>query len=320
LSEEGLGPVFRFVPRRAYRAARALALKGRLDEAEQVYRRILKTAPDDAIAHHNLAVVLFAMGETYPAYEMLKGALQRDSFHAPFFATMTELLEHPQFRNYMNTPFYGPFNGQQLRQQIFVQLLETVRPLAIFETGTFRGTTTDFMARATTAHIFTCEVDANYFRFAAARFRDVPNVTVANLDSRSFLKRYVPLFARRDVACLCYLDAHWDKDDLPLLEELHILFEHVPRAVIMIDDFEVWDDPGYAFDDYGPAGRLSLPYLAPLTPYAPRYFFPIGSEHETGVRRGSVVLTIDPELAARVARIPQLRPAPGPPPALAREA
>lgn len=305
--------MFRFVPRRAHRAARALALKGGFAAAEKIYRRILNAAPDDALACHDLAVVLFAMERTYEAYEMLKQALQHDSFHAPFFRTMAEMLEHPQFRAYMNSPFYGPFNGQQLRQQIFVQLIETMRPRTIFETGTYRGTTTDFMARATKAHIYTCEVEANYFRFAVERFRAVPNVTVVNLDSRSFLKRYVPLFARRDAACLCYLDAHWDKQDLPLLEELRILFEHAPRAVIMIDDFEVWDDPGYTFDDYGAAGRLSLRYLAPLAPFAPRCFFPIGSANETGVRRGSVVLTIDGALAALLARIPQLRPAPPPP-------
>ena len=310
--------MFRFVPRRAYRAARALALKGRFDEAEEIYRRILKAAPDDALACHDLAVVLFAMGDSYAAYEMLKEALQRDSVRPAYFATMAEMLEHPKFRDYLNTPFHGPFNGQALRQQIFVQLIETIRPRTIFETGTFRGTTTDFIAQASTAHIFTCELEANYFRFAAARFRTVPNVTVVNLDSRAFLKRYVPLFARADVPSLCYLDAHWDKDDLPLLEELRILFEHAPRAVIMIDDFEVWDDAGYTFDDYGPAGRLTLHHLAPLAPFAPRYFFPIGSEHETGLRRGSVVLTIDAALAALVGRIPQLRPAP--PPVAARQA
>ena len=313
---ESLSSVFSFVPRRAYRAARTLVLKGQLEDAERLYRRILETWPDDALAHHNLAVLRFAHGKSYEAYEALKKALQADPLCGAYFATMTEMLAHPQFLEYMRMPFYGPFNGQQMRQNIFLQLVALLRPRAIFETGTFRGTTTDFMARATAAHIFTCELEVNYFNYATERFRDTPNVTVVNLDSRSFLKRYVPVFGR-SAPSLCYLDAHWDKNDLPLLDELRILFDSAPKTVVMIDDFQVWDDAGYAYDDYGAAGALTLQYLAPLAAYAPRYFYPIGSNNETGVRRGSLVLTIDPELAEHIAHIPQLRPAPMPPSAAA---
>ncbi len=302
-----------YVPRRAYRAARALALRGRLEEAEQIYRLILKRSATDAVARHDLAVVLFAKGETHSAFDMLKDAIQQDSVYAPFFETMAEMLADPRFTTYLNTPFAGPFNGQHVRQAIFLQLIQLVAPKVIFETGTYRGTTTEFIAQATSAHIFSCELEANFFRFATERFRKVPNITVVNLDSRSFLRRYVPPFTRNNTPCLFYLDAHWDKDDLPLLEELRIVLEHAPQAVIMIDDFEVWDDPGYDFDDYGPGARLSLQYLAPLAPFAPRYFFPINSANESGVRRGSVVLTIDPALADGIARIPELRPAPPPP-------
>jgi hypothetical protein len=81
----------------------------------------------------------------------------------------------------------------------------------------------------------------------------------------------------------------------------------------MIDDFEVWDDAGYVFDDYGPGRKLSLHYLAPLDRFRPRCFFPISSAQETGLRRGCVVLTCDPTLAELLASIPQLRPAPPPP-------
>jgi predicted O-methyltransferase YrrM len=305
--------VFAFEPRRAYRAARALALRGRLAEAEEIYRLILKRSPTDSVARHNLAVVLFTQGEVRAAHEMLKETIQGDSIHAPYFATMVEMMVSPEFIAYLNTPFIGPFNGQQLRQQIFLKLIELVRPQVIFETGTFRGTTTDFIARATSAHVFTCELETSFFRFATERFRKVPNITVVNLDTRTFLKRYVPPYTRNRIPCLFYLDAHWDENDLPLLDELRIVLEHAPGAIVMIDDFEVWDDPGYAFDDYGAAGRVSLQYLAPLAPFAPRYYFPISSAGESGMRRGAVVLTTDPALAAAIETIPELRPAPPPP-------
>jgi predicted O-methyltransferase YrrM len=302
--------VFRFAPRRAHRYARALYRQGKLKDAEELYQRVLQAEPDDALAHHDLAVVQFARGEVYAGMERLKKALTLDSARLPFFRTMIAMLEDPAYQDYLRTPFYGPFNGQHMRQAIFRQLIELAQPRTIFETGTFRGTTTEFIARATRAHVFTCELDVNYFDFSRRRLAELANVTVVHTDSRSFLKRYVPLFARADAVSLFYLDAHWDEADLPLLEELRIVFEYAPRAVIMIDDFEVWDDPGYAFDDYGPTRRLGLGYLAPLAPFGPRYFFPMSANQETGLRRGSVALTTDPELAARLARIPELRPAP----------
>jgi predicted O-methyltransferase YrrM len=300
--------------RRAARAAAALVRAGKLEDALRIYTRILKAMPDDALFLHNLAVVEYRMGQIYQGVETLKKALMRDPHTAEYFVTMADMLQDELYQAYLKAPFYGPFNGQQMRQAIFAQMVDLMQPATIFETGTFRGTSTEFMARtAPRAHVYSCELLVNFFRFASGRLRPVPNATVVNLDSRSFLKRYVPLFARPDAPSLFYLDAHWDKEDLPLLDELNIVFLAAPHAVVMIDDFQVWDDAGYAFDDYGPTRTISLRYLAPLASLAPRYFFPITAAQETGVRRGSVVVTIDPELAERLTRIPQLRPAPPPP-------
>ena len=297
--------------RRAARAALALVRAGKLDDALRIYQRILKAVPDDALVLHNLAVVQYQAGQIYQGVETLKKALMADAHTAAYFTTMADMLEDEAYQAYLKAPFYGPFNGQQMRQAIFTQIVTLTQPATIFETGTFRGTSTAFMAEtAPNAHLYTCELLVNFYRFSSQRLRDVPNVTVVNLDSRTFLKRYVPLFSRPDATSLFYLDAHWDEEDLPLLQELQIVFAAAPRAVVMIDDFQVWDDNGYAFDDYGPTRTISLRYLAPLASLGPRYFFPITAAQETGVRRGSVVVTLDPELAERIARIPQLRPAP----------
>ena len=59
---------------------------------------------------------------------------------------------------------------------------------------------------------------------------------------------------------LFYLDAHWGKR-LPLADEMRVVAGAFPRCVIAIDDFMVPDDPGYAFDDYGPGKRLDLDYV-----------------------------------------------------------
>lgn len=298
--------------RRAFEIARIFHEQGKFAAVEQIYRRLLRLSPSDALALHNLSVAVFQQGRSYDAIQILKQAIALNSIVPEFFATMAEFLDDPAHREYLRSPFLGPFNGQTMRQSIFTQIVNRVQPSTVFETGTFRGTTTEFIAGVTSAHIFTCELEVNAFRFAERRFRDVPNITTVNLDSRSFLRTYVPCYHRPDGTSLFYLDAHWD-DDLPLLEELMIVLETAPRSVVMIDDFEVNDDPGYGFDSYGPDRELTLGYLQPLERYAPHYFFPGPSAQESGVKRGCVVLTTDTALAEMLGTIYLLRPAAAPP-------
>src|SRR5262245_36619534 len=40
----------------------------------------------------------------------------------------------------------GAFNGQRFRQNLFHNLVEKFAPVAIIETGTYHGTTTEFLA------------------------------------------------------------------------------------------------------------------------------------------------------------------------------
>ena len=106
---------------------------------------------------------------------------------------------------------------------------------------------------------------------------------------------------------LFYLDAHW-QEHLPLREEAQLAIGAFPKAVLVIDDFAVPEDPGYSFDDYGPGRRLDLAYLesAGLAPLF--IFFPsTPSAQEGGARRGCVVVTADSGLAAVLDSIPLLR-------------
>lgn len=183
-----------------------------------------------------------------------------------------------------------PFNGQQFRQRIFFDLLYYFPIKAIVETGTYRGITTAFFG-ATTLPVYTAEIHPRFFAYARLRFlfnRDV--IHLHKQDSRSFLRALSanPLIPKADV--FFYLDAHWEAD-LPLREELEIIFTNWQRPVIMIDDFAV---PGsaYAFDDYGPGKTLDLSYIEPVVAsHKLAVFFPaVQPAEETGLKRGSVVL------------------------------
>src|SRR5262249_51242413 len=144
----------------------------------------------------------------------------------------------------------GPFNGQKGRCILIAALVSRLEPKAIVETGTYLGTTTEWLA-AFQLPVFTIESNREDYGFARARLGTIPNITVVCSDSRRGLRSLVkgPLQSLVTECVLVYLDAHWD-DDLPLAEELDFVFADLPNAVVVVDDFEVPGDPGYGYDNY----------------------------------------------------------------------
>jgi predicted O-methyltransferase YrrM len=211
----------------------------------------------------------------------------------------------PGFR----TPEAGdaPLNGQVRRQQAIRQLVAAIPFDEVVETGTFRGASTEFFAALTGLPVYSAEGNPRFFEFARRRLAGWPSVHVDLADSRTMLRRLSQRVDIDEKTALFYLDAHnWDKD-LPLREEVTIVARGWRRAVVVIDDFRVPDDPGYAFDDYGPGKRLDASYL-PMEDLAGwELLYPAApAMTETGRRRGSVVLVCS-ELVKAVSGIPELR-------------
>jgi hypothetical protein len=208
------------------------------------------------------------------------------------------------------TAWGGPFNGQPARQALFRDMVAKLRPYAIVETGTYLGTTTEFLAQ-TGLPVYTIEADPRNYGFVRARFWRTHNaITVLCGDSRAALRKLLdgPL---RDIAhqrLFFYLDAHWN-EDLPLAEEIDIVFGRCPLAVVMIDDFQVPSDDGYGYDDYGPGKALISEYIAPaLSEHRLQAFYPsTPSAEEGGSRRGCVVLAKEDIHESALALIQLLR-------------
>src|SRR4051794_26929164 len=127
----------------------------------------------------------------------------------------------------------GAFNGQEGRRAIFLDLIERLCVGVIVETGTFRGSTTEWMAERFDGPILTCEHELVYFFQAQRRLSRFPNVAIHLNDSRKFLKEKLRGLCKK-TPVLFYLDAHWDKD-LPLSEEIKIILANCADPVIMID-------------------------------------------------------------------------------------
>ena len=223
---------------------------------------------------------------------------------------------------------WGPFNGQTARQALFVEIVTKARPQALVETGTSLGATTELMSQ-TGLPVFTIELYPRHYGFARARFWRKRNIKLLHDDSRTGLRRLFdgPLQALAGHTLFFYLDAHGHVfgDDLPLAEELDIVFRRCPSAVVMIDDFEVPSDAGYGYDDYGRGKALISGYIRPAIsahqlracyPSTPSFAdypsTPMAAEGLAAsgrLRRGCVVLAKEACHGPVLASIPLLRPA-----------
>lgn len=193
----------------------------------------------------------------------------------------------------------GPLNGQAFRRRIYEDIMDRLPIAAIVETGTFRGTTTEYFATSNLP-VHTVEASPRFHAYATLRLQNAgSNIHLYQGDSRAVLQALSRDASVPKDHVFFYLDAHWE-EDLPLREEVEIIFANWHNAVIMVDDFEV---PGstYAYDDYGNGKVLSMDYLAPLHALGLRAYFPVvPAERETGARRGCVVLCVDTGVAVQL--------------------
>jgi predicted O-methyltransferase YrrM len=205
----------------------------------------------------------------------------------------------------------APFNGQNSRAALVHALVELLSPVAIVETGTLFGTTTEFLAKSGRP-VYTVEVRPRPYGFSKVRLRKLCNVTLLRGDSREALRLLFdgPLHSLNNLTVVFYLDAH-RHDHLPLAQELDIIFSRHPRAVVMIDDFQVPGDANYAYNDHGPGKALTPAYIAPaVEAYGLAAFYPATPGiDETGYRRGCVVLARGAVHGPALSSLRLLRPA-----------
>ena len=185
----------------------------------------------------------------------------------------------------------GPLDGQQRRRQIVRDITNAITFDRVLETGTLRGTSTEIFASVFGVPVNTDEADERFFSYSSRRLSPLPEITVDFADSRQFLRAQANRPGAGSETVYVYLDAHW-AEDLPLADELRIVSDSWERAVVMIDDFQVPNDEGYAFDDYGP-GKALVEGLLPASALAGWFLhYPAAeSSLETGAKRGSCVLS-----------------------------
>lgn len=199
-------------------------------------------------------------------------------------------------------PWGFAMNGQTARLEATRQIIYSLGIQRIVETGTYRGTTTEWFGQFGIP-VTTVEANERFFVFSKARLSAFKNIEIIRGSSVTFLSER----NLQDVPQLFYLDAHWE-DDLPLRKELQIIFGRYSNAVVLIDDFRVDDDLGYGYDSFGPDKEITLEYVKASNLPKLNVFYPaIPSGQETGARRGWVVLTTAPAMAQKLKAIPLVR-------------
>ena len=202
-------------------------------------------------------------------------------------------------------PFGTAMNGQTARLEATREIFYKCQIKLIIETGTFRGTTTEWLA-GLGAPVISIELHSPSYEFAKRRLARFANVSLKRGNSVDVLRSVLPQ-CDPAVPTFIYLDAHWE-NYLPLREEIDLICAHLRNFIILIDDFQVPDDPGYTFDNYGPGKALTEEYLRGCKSRQLEKFYPaVPSAEETGSRRGWVVLTTDKMIVDTLKNITLLR-------------
>ena len=204
-------------------------------------------------------------------------------------------------------PWGGAFNGQTVRRELVRRCVVRLKPNFILETGTYRGTTTEFFADFG-RKVVSVESNRRFYEFSRRRLAPWPNVDVVLGRSQEVLRRQ-DVISSSATHVFAYLDAH-GQEHLPLRDEIDAISDMSAGFIILVDDFEVPHDDGYKFDDYAEAGSCTLSHIQQSISSEMQVYFPVTpSREETGVKTGYCFIARGAEQIALLDDFSELAPA-----------
>lgn len=189
--------------------------------------------------------------------------------------------------SYLDSWVVRPMNGQRNRLRTSVLLSELFKPDYAIESGSYLGTTTQYLSVLALRKTYSIEINKDFSTVAKSRLRDdITRDRVQIIDGNSAIQ--LPIILKgidpMTSSVLAYLDAHW-LEHIPLFEEIQSLLDWGGEFIAIIDDFYIPGDLGYGFDQYE-KHRVDISHI----PESEKISVWIPSENsafESGARRGT---------------------------------
>ena len=145
------------------------------------------------------------------------------------------------------------------------QYIEKYNIKYLVETGTYRGDSIAYALEFKFKHIYTIELDKEFYEYSNKRFQNNQNVTVLNNTSE---KGLIEIFTKNDVGnSLFWLDAHlpnfhnrhefnYSKDKknlIPLENELTVITLHknISNDIFIMDDLRIYETGNFSSGNWG---------------------------------------------------------------------
>lgn len=159
-----------------------------------------------------------------------------------------KIIEEGKFQK-VTEPLLGFHGDQYLLNLVNFLLLESKY---FIETGTRRGVTLKYVADAyKNLKLFSCEPNKEFFSIAEVKLKGYNKCKIYNEPSQSFIPEILEIHELNENLSFFFLDAHGKGFEWPLKQEIEQITNRLSKAIILIDDFKVPNNPQFVYDKYG---------------------------------------------------------------------
>jgi len=179
---------------------------------------------------------------TYLIKKLLKIKIVEKIFH--------EILKSVEGAKFLkvNKPSIGFHGDQYLLNLVNFLLLDSEY---FIETGTRRGVTLKYVADGyKNLKLFSCEPNKEFFAIAEAKLKGYNNCKIFNEKSQNFIPKILDTYDLNENLSFFFLDAHGKGFEWPLRQEIEQITHRLKKAIILIDDFKVPNNPQFTYDAY----------------------------------------------------------------------
>jgi len=177
----------------------------------------------------------------------LLNKLQRITKIEKLIEIIKKIIEEDRYLK-ITEPLIGFHGDQYLLNLVHFLLLESKY---FIETGTRRGVTLKYVADGyKNLKLFSCEPNKEFFTIAETKLNGYDKCKIYNETSQHFIPKILDTYDLNENLSFFFLDAHGKGFKWPLRLEIEQISHRLRKAIILIDDFKVPNNPRFVYDVY----------------------------------------------------------------------